>query len=768
MWRTHDPNGVAFAPFSAAEEGPALYLGFAPAFPAEKWIQLLIDVVDAPAATPERPLVFWEYWNGRIWAALRASDGTQGLRQRGYLGFFGPADHPPSTEFGQHAYWLRVRPHHAPIAEAGADQEIKLPVGDVSAVVTLDTSGSRVFDRQTPARYTWRLLSSSPLVADAGSDQSVKTSTREATVTLDASGSRSLNENSIVNYIWSVKPDKTSDATTVARPYLKAIRANTTPALNATTVRDETVGSSDGKPNQVFTLVRKPVLPDIQLAVQEPDRPPEDELRALQRELPPGEAPLALGEARPGQGPWVRWNQVPDFYSSGATSRHFVLDAIAGQVRFGDGAMGMIPPPGRNNIKALVYRTHNGAAGNVGAGSIAVLRNPTGDLAQIKRVVNLEAAAGGSDAETVEEVKRRGPQTLKHRQRGVTIEDFAWLAREASGEVAHAACLPGHNAQGRIEPGWATVVITPDNADAKPTPTPGLLRHVQAYLEQRSLANLAAASHIVIKGPEYVEATVLAQVTPTQPEKADEVSLAVLRRLEEFLHPLRGGPLRKGWELGRDVYLSEVYAEIEAVPGVDHVMSLRLASSMQQFRLNLLKPNQEDGDPRAPFDLPVDSQVSTFDGRIKLLLAEPAVKGDPLASLAVYGLNVGAVVSVVGADNRVLKGNLRIVGLTGDAVTFDQVVTLPSEADALLSVDQRLRLPLDQKIPKDIPVEASTVAVHGFAAGNADLCIVAGAHRDPTLEFLVVEDVLPCQDRIVVPGGHLVYSGSHHVEMALE
>jgi hypothetical protein len=65
-------------------------------------------------------------------------------------------------------------------------------------------------------------------------------------------------------------------------------------------------------------------------------------------------------------------------------------------------------------------------------------------------------------------------------------------------------------------------------------------------------------------------------------------------------------------------------------------------------------------------------------------------------------------------------------------------------------------------------VEASTVAVHGFAAGNADLCIVAGAHRDPTLEFLVVEDVLPCQDRIVVPGGHLVYSGSHHVEMALE
>ena len=280
----------------------------------------------------------------------------------------------------------------------------------------------------------------------------------------------------------------------------------------------------------------------------------------------------------------MQWHQVADFFNSGPASRHFALDPITGEVRFGDGERGKIPPVGQNNIKALVYRTHSGSAGNVASGAITAVRNPSGDLAKIKTASNPEAAAGGSDAETVAEVQVRGPQALKHRQRAVTIEDYVWLAREASGEVAQAWCLPTRNAIGLPEPGWVTVVVLPEGAEAKPIPSPALRRTVQSYLEAHALVNLGAAGQIRVEAPEYIEAVVLARVVPVEPEEADEVELAILGRLEAFLHPLTGGPSRTGWELGRDVYLSEICAEIEAVAGVDHVAGVQLQSSLQQRR----------------------------------------------------------------------------------------------------------------------------------------------------------------------------------------
>ena len=123
--------------------------------------------------------------------------------------------------------------------------------------------------------------------------------------------------------------------------------------------------------------------------------------------------------------------------------------------------------------------------------------------------------------------------------------------------------------------GWVTVVVTPESKIAKPMPSPALLRCVEAYLKNRALTNLKYVDQICVKGPEYIKATVLAKVVPDEPDKSDHVKLGILKRLETFFHPLRGGPERAGWELGRDVYLSEVYAEMETVPAVDHVAGWR-------------------------------------------------------------------------------------------------------------------------------------------------------------------------------------------------
>lgn len=764
-------NGLPFSPFGAADEGPALYLGFKQAFPAGKWIQMLLDIEEKSRTDKKRTQIFWEYWNGTKWLALRVSDGTRGLSQREYLGFFGPDNHQPCAWFGQDACWLRARPHMPPLADAGSDHEIRAM--DNGITVNLDGSGSRSFDRQVRiAGYTWRKV----LSADAGNDQEKYTNDDRVTMTLDASASTP--EERIVKYIWRMagreNQEKPEHGTTVSSPLLKVIRLNTVPAVNTVTIGNETLGSSDGKSGQVFTLLHPPVLSDAQIAVLEPDRPSDNELEQLRKELEKvdksARAILSEQDAGSGKGVWVRWHQVEDFYASGPADRHFILDPIGGHVIFGNDKRGKIPPVGHDNVQAVRYRSHHGGKGNAAAGVITVLRNPIGDLAAIKSVTNHEKAGGGSDAETIDEVRLRGPQRLKHRRRAVTVEDFEWLAREAGGEVGQARCLPTRNRSGLPEAGWVTVVILPKSNDAKPMPSPALLRCVETYLKNRALTNLKNIDHINVKGPEYIEATVIAEVVPGEPEKSDDVELAILKRLETFLHPLRGGPDRSGWELGRDVFISEVYAEIEAVSGVDHVEKVRLLTSQQQCVLHL---SPEDGDFRKiPFDIPMGSRVSTFDERIRLVLAGSVLmKKSKLKRLDVYGFKAGDHVDVVSADNSVLKGGLTIASLVDDKIEFVESFDLPaapdSPADALLTADKRIRLPLAQNGIIKIDGRITGVTVHVLSAGDK-VSVVAGTRRDPLLEFLPVEEVNICEDRIFVPEGHLVYSGNHDIEMILE
>ena len=284
---------------------------------------------------------------------------------------------------------------------------------------------------------------------------------------------------------------------------------------------------------------------------------------------------------------------------------------------------------------------------------------------------------------------------------------------------------------------------------------------MRAHLEEHALANLQEVRHIHLKGPEYIEVTVLAQVAPREPEKADQVELAILKRLETFLHPLRGGPEGQGWELGRNVFLSEIYAEIEAVEGVDHVGGLRVLGSIHQYRLRL------QPDPvyrRAPFTVPAGSPVSTFDERIKLLLAESLMDRQQLGSLVVSGFKAGDSVNLVAADGSILGGKLAIAALDQEKVGFGETFLLSDQAEALLSADGRVRLLL---APGQAGRETAEVTVQGFVPGDR-ASIVSGGERHPNLEFLPIASVEPCEDRIHVPEGHLVFSGSHDIDMVLD
>lgn len=560
-------------------------------------------------------------------------------------------------------------------------------------------------------------------------------------------------------------------------PYLKTIRTNTVPAVNAETFSDLVLGSSDGKADQTFSLPRTKVIPGIVLAVLEPDRPGDEDLMALADEISSSTSP---GPVFPyDSDKWVRWVEVEDFYSSSGESRHFTLDPVNGTVRFGDGERGAIPPIGQNNIKLVSVRYHDGARGNVAAGAVAVVRNPSGSLVSVKRVTNAEAASGGSDVESLDDIRQRGPQRLKHRQRAVTLEDYEWIAREAGSEVRHARCFPVMDALGKMKAGHVTVVVTPESTARKPVPGPALIRKVRTYVEDHALANLMTDKNIHVKGPSYVECSVNVDVTPVYPEKSDQVELAILKRLEAFLHPLTGGPDRTGWTLGRDVYLSEVSAEIEQVDGVDHMIQLELSGSLQQFHISFQKDKNHFR--RAPFELSSGSRVTTFDESIRCLLADPVLSGSNIEAMTVYAFKAGDTVNVVSDMQAEILTNLKISRISPrpfDSVS-DQPLTweigfeFPFERPAdwdqrsgLMSADGRMRMMVTDEELTDDAGNVTGIVIAGFKRGDR-VCVVQGTLREPSLEFIPVSAVRISTHRVYVPEDCLVYSGTHDVDMKL-
>jgi predicted phage baseplate assembly protein len=314
-------------------------------------------------------------------------------------------------------------------------------------------------------------------------------------------------------------------------PEIDIVRPNTVAAENLSTTHDELVGVSEGHPDQLFSLRRTPVRPDtLVLRVGVPDQEAES------------------------------WTLVDDLLASGSEDPHYTLNATSGQIRFGDGHHGRIPPAGAE-IVAAEYRFGGGRAGNVPAGAINA---PLDALPGVESVVNERPAVGGSDEQTVEDLKARAPGVLRHRNRAVTSEDFAALARGAGGvSKAKAIALAHPDHPGVQVPGAVTVVVVPDTEDHPPEPSGDLIRHVGRHLNRYRLLT----TELFVKGPAYQAISVEARVAMEPYAASDAVERAVMEAIDAFLDP-------QGWEFGADLYPTSLYSVLLGVEGVSAVPAL--------------------------------------------------------------------------------------------------------------------------------------------------------------------------------------------------
>ncbi len=381
-------------------------------------------------------------------------------------------------------------------------------------------------------------------------------------------------------------------------PTVNGIFPNSVWASQQRTLNDTPLGASSGLPNQVFRFTQIPVLAGQRIEVRELTgsranvewrilamqitngdantiRELEDMLgrEGAQTDLVKGDLRLRRDKNKKVVEVWVYWKERANFFESNPEDRHYVMDHARGLVFFGDGVRGRIPPP-KVAILAKQHRSGGGLAGNVPARSIKQLLGP---ISGVQAVFNPRAAEGGADGETVERFSLRGPQTVRHRGRAISPSDYETLAREASPAVAVARAIPTRNPSGPKVSGWVTLVIIPQSEEPLPWPSFGLRQQVLKYIEDRAPADVVAANHIYLTGPDYLAIDVMATLAPKNAAEAGTVERRARLALEDFLHPLRGGPEHLGWDPGRDLYLSDVTAVLERVEGIDYVKELSLS-----------------------------------------------------------------------------------------------------------------------------------------------------------------------------------------------
>lgn len=324
-------------------------------------------------------------------------------------------------------------------------------------------------------------------------------------------------------------------------PRLDAIRTNVVPVTHRDAVGTETLerAAGDGaetaaEPGQVFTFAA---------------------------------APVTAGTVVVGDTEWV---SVDDFDASGPDDRHYVLDAAAGTVTFGDGRRGAVPPAGVGvEARDVVYG--GGPAGNVPRGSTWQF---TDDDLRTLAATPLARPTGGHAAESVEEALVRARRERRVPFRAVTAADYRDIATSTPGlRFGRAAAVPT-DPDGLAEDAGMTVVVVPHSPPpGRPVPTRGFLDAVGAHFCE----HLLLSDRVRVVAPTYVGVDVTAEVRFADDAAVADARSRAVDAVRAFLDPLAGFE-GDGWPFGRPVHVSEIYEVLEGLPAVETVLDVTVVT----------------------------------------------------------------------------------------------------------------------------------------------------------------------------------------------
>ncbi len=326
---------------------------------------------------------------------------------------------------------------------------------------------------------------------------------------------------------------------------------NAANVIQRTDVRSEKLTDGTGKPDQKVRLLNRPVIENsLSLFVN--------------------------GE---------RWQEIDDLATapseidskntSNLSSKMYRLDKEAGEIFFGNGVHGARPP--KNAIIQASYSHGGGLQGMVGINTIVKAPSLPAGL----KVSNPVPTWGATAAEKVSDGERNIPQTLRHRDRLMSKQDYIDIVKRTPGiNLGRVEVLPLFHPSlpSQISNGVVTLVVIPafdiTHPDS-PQPDQLFLKNVCNYLTPRRIVT----TELHIRGPVYTEVWVSVGINVMPGFDPSPVFEQVKQEVKRFLSPLVGGFSETGWPLEKTVDALEISATVARVEGVSKVNQLRLSES---------------------------------------------------------------------------------------------------------------------------------------------------------------------------------------------
>jgi hypothetical protein len=266
------------------------------------------------------------------------------------------------------------------------------------------------------------------------------------------------------------------------------------------------------------------------------------------------------------------WVPVDDLLESSTFDQHFVVEVDNNNrtvLRFGDDEYGRSVFGAR--AFHVVYRMGNGAKGNVGAEALAHLAlSPVVNV--VTTVRNPLAAGGGVEPEAIEEVRQWAPQAFRMEQfRAVTEADYANVAKKRPQVQSAVASF-------RWTGSWYTVFVgIQPSSSADLVRQPNGVTLLSDALRQTVLQFLTgyrlAGYDLEIRPPQVLPLEIDLSVCAAPGYFRGDVEQGVLTALSSrILSDGRRGFFYPGnFVFGQALYLSQIYAAVEEVQGVDSV-----------------------------------------------------------------------------------------------------------------------------------------------------------------------------------------------------
>ena len=371
------------------------------------------------------------------------------------------------------------------------------------------------------------------------------------------------------------------------RPQLGSVRLTFAEPLKANAPASTMLAQD---PRQALPWLRLTSTPDPACAGQGPAQSQPEVAAGLEdkegaRSTPRGAAPTVP--------PQTEWLAQRDLLGSGSQDRHVVVEMDnegRASLRFGDGELGYAPEA--QTRFTATYRVGVGPQGNVGAEAISHIVTRDSLSGVDLRPRNPLPAQGGAVPESLAKVKLFAPHTFRRElQRAVTADDYAAIVMRDFGDRVQRAA-----ATLRWTGSWYEVLVVIDPRGAAEAGQ-DLLDEIAGWLYRyRRMGH-----DVAVRLAEYVPLDIAMVVCVERSYLRGHVKAALVDLFSNRLLPdgSHGFFHADNLTFGEGVYLSQLVAAAQGVPGVESVTVTRLQRAFED-------PNHEIENgilPLGPFEV---------------------------------------------------------------------------------------------------------------------------------------------------------------------